>query len=320
LTLCLVVLVCLQAACKQFAAVTAEGTFQRTLEVTGPTRIDLSTGSGSVNVRPGNSSQILVTGRVTVTNWFGGDAQHRVKALVDDPPIQQSAGDIRISHISDPGLLHNVSISYDLVVPQETRLRSHTGSGDQAVEGLRGELEIEAGAGNLKISDIADAIRAETGSGNIHIDRATGSVRADIGSGSIDASDIAGVFEGRTGSGDIRLNQSSPASVRVATGSGAIELRGVRGPLEATAGSGSIAAEGNPTGGWNLTTGSGNVRLKLASAAAFDLDAHTNSGAISISQPVTPQDAPGARELRGKVHGGGVSVKVETDSGDIEIQ
>ena len=65
---------------------------------------------------------------------------------------------------------------------------------------------------------------------------------------------------------------------------------------------------------------SGGVRLKLASDAAFDLDAHTSSGSISVNQPVTVQGTIGRKELHGKVRGGGVPVEVETGSGNIEIQ
>jgi len=97
-------------------------------------------------------------------------------------------------------------------------------------------------------------------------------------------------------------------------------LRGVNGSLEASAGSGTITAEGNPTGSWTVHTGSGSVRLRLVSEAGFDLDAHTSSGTISVSQPVTVQGTMGRKELRGKVHGGGVPVQVETGSGNIEIQ
>jgi DUF4097 and DUF4098 domain-containing protein YvlB len=67
-------------------------------------------------------------------------------------------------------------------------------------------------------------------------------------------------------------------------------------------------------------SGSGTIRLKLASDAAFDLDAGTSSGSISVSQPVTVQGSTGRKEVRGKVHGGGVPVEVETGSGNIEIQ
>jgi DUF4097 and DUF4098 domain-containing protein YvlB len=99
-----------------------------------------------------------------------------------------------------------------------------------------------------------------------------------------------------------------------------MELRGVHGSLEAQAGSGTITAEGNPTGSWTVHSGSGTIRLTLASDAAFDLDAHTSSGSITVRQPVTVQGSIGRKELRGKVRGGGVAVEVETGSGNIEIQ
>jgi DUF4097 and DUF4098 domain-containing protein YvlB len=301
-------------------AASSEGSFQRTLQVTGPVNLDLNTGSGSVNVRTGSSSEVQVTGHIKTTNWLGGNADERVKRIEATPPIQQSGNDIRIGHVGDTELLHNISISYDLVVPAETELRSHTGSGSQSVEGLQKQIEIESGSGSLKISDIGDTVRAETGSGGIEIDRVKGSVRTKAGSGSIRATDIAGAFEGRTGSGHISLEQTASGSVHANTGSGGMELRGVHGSLDARAGSGTITAEGNPTGSWTVDSGSGNIHLKLASEASFDLDAHTSSGSISVSQPVTVQGTMGHKELRGKVHGGGVPVQVETGSGNIEIQ
>jgi len=301
-------------------ATATEGSFQRTLHVTGPVNLDLSTGSGNVSIRTGNSSQVEVTGHIRATNWFGGDASERVKQIENNPPIQQSGNDIRIGHISDSAMLHNISISYDLIVPAETQLRSHTGSGNQDIDGIQGRIEIESGSGSVKISNIGDTVRAETGSGEITIDRVKGNVRTKAGSGSIHATDVAGGFEGHTGSGHITLQQTASGSVRADTGSGGMELRGVHGSLEAEAGSGTITAEGDPTGAWNVHTGSGNVHLRLASEAAFDLDAHTSSGSISVNQPITVQGSMGRRELRGKVHGGGVPVAVETGSGNIEIQ
>jgi DUF4097 and DUF4098 domain-containing protein YvlB len=302
------------------AAASSEGSFQRTLQVSGPVNLDLTTGSGSVNVRTGSSSEVQITGRIKVTSLFGGNADDRVKRIAANPPIQQSGNDVRIGHIDDSELLHNVSISYDLVVPPDTQLRSHTGSGSQDVEGLQKQIEIEAGSGSLKVADIGNTVHAETGSGAIEIDRIRGDVRTKAGSGSIRATDIAGGFEGHTGSGRITLEQTGPGPVRADTGSGGLELRGVRGSLEAEAGSGTITVEGNPTGSWSVHSGSGNIRLKLTSDASFDLDAHTSSGSISVSQPVTVQGSMGRKELQGKVRGGGVSVEVQTGSGNIEIQ
>jgi len=301
------------------AAASAEGSFQRTLQVTGPVNLDLTTGSGTITVHSGSDNQVQITGHIRVTNWFGGDAEERVHRIEANPPIQQSGNDIRIGHIEDPDLRHNVSISYELVVPAATALHSHTGSGNQEIDGIHGIVEAEAGSGNLGISNIGDTVRADTGSGSVDINHVKGSVQAKAGSGSIRATDIGGGFEGHTGSGHIVLEQSAPGSVRVDTGSGGMELRGVRGSLEAKAGSGTVHAEGEPTGAWNVRSGSGSVELRVPSNASFDLDAHTGSGSVSIAHPLTVQGAIGRKEVRGKVGAGGVPVEIETGSGDIEI-
>ncbi len=302
------------------ALASAEGSFQRTLQVSGPVNLDVSTGSGNIQVRTGGSGQVEVIGRIRVTNWFGHDAEDRVQRIEANPPIQQSGNSIRIGHIDDPELRRNISISYELTVPAETELHSQSGSGNQTIDGIHGTAEVEAGSGNLKISDIGSKVRADTGSGEIEIDHVKGNVHTKAGSGDIHATDIAGGFEGHTGSGHISLEQTAPGSVNVDTGSGGVDLRGVHGTLEATAGSGDIQAEGEPTGGWTVHTGSGTVHLKLGSGAAFDLDARTSSGSISVAQPVTVQGSMGRKEIHGKVNGGGVPVHVETGSGSIEIQ
>ena len=302
------------------ASASAEGSFQRTLQVTGPVNLDITTGAGSIEVHPGSGNQVQVMGHIKATEWLDSSAEEKVKRLEQNPPIRQSGNDIRIGHIEDPDLRHNISIDYDVIVPVQTELRAHSGSGNQSVEGIHGPADVEAGSGGLKISGISDHVRAQTGSGNIELDHVQGSVRAQTGSGAIRASDIAGGFEGDTGSGRITLQQTAPGSVRAETGSGGLELHGLSGSLEAKAGSGTIRADGQPTGAWSVHTGSGSVELKLPSNAAFDLDAHTSSGSISVDHPVTVQGSLGHKEIRGKVRGGGVPVEVATGSGDIQIR
>jgi DUF4097 and DUF4098 domain-containing protein YvlB len=300
------------------AMAAAEGSFQRSLKVAGAADIDISTGSGSISVRTGGADTVEIVGRIRATSWFG-NAEERVRRLESNPPIYQSGNTIRIGHISEAELMRNVSISYELVVPPQTRLKSNSGSGDQTIDGIRGPLDVNAGSGSVKASNIGSTVRAETGSGTIDLEHVKGNVHAEAGSGSIRAIDIGGGFEGNTGSGHITLSQAAPGSVRVETGSGGMDLRGVRGSLEARAGSGGISAEGDPTGGWMLHSGSGSIHLRLPSDAAFDLDARTSSGSISLEHPVTVQGKLGRKEIRGKVRGGGVPVEVQTGSGNIEI-
>ena len=270
-------------------------------------------------MRSGGGNQVQINGRIKVTEWFGGGAEEKVKAIESNPPIQQSGNDIRIGRMQDPELRRNVSISYEIVVPANTKLNSHTGSGSQTIEGLQGMLEVGSGSGSLKVTNISNTVRANTGSGDIEIEHIKGAVRAKTGSGSITARDIGGGFEGDTGSGHITLEQTASGAVRADTGSGGLDLRGVRGSLDAKAGSGDIRAEGSPSGAWTVHTGSGGVELKFPSDASFDLDAHTSSGSISLNHPVTVQGTVGRKEVHGKVRGGGVPVEVETGSGSIQI-
>jgi DUF4097 and DUF4098 domain-containing protein YvlB len=312
------VAVCLAASLPAFAS--AEGSFQRDLKVTGPVDLEVSTGSGNISVRTGAPDVVKVTGRIRAGDWWGSNAQEKVRKLEANPPVEQNGNVIRIGRIQDSELRRNVSISYEVIVPADTHLHANTGSGDLGVDGIRGPAEVRTGSGSMKIAGLSDTLRAETGSGDVELERIKGSVRARTGSGSIRALDISGGFDGETGSGEIRLEQSAPGSVRVETGSGSVDIKGVRGSLEARTGSGDVRAEGDANGAWQVHTGSGSVELKLPSEASFDLDAHTSSGRINMSRPVTVQGSLTRHELRGRVGKGGPPVEVHTGSGDIEIR
>ncbi len=296
------------------------GEFDRTLQVNGHVDLQVETGAGSIQVHRGSSNQVRVIGHISANNWFGGgNAEEKIKKLEKGPPIQQSGNDIRVGHIDDPELKHDISISYEITVPENTQLRSSSGSGDQTVSDISGPLETNAGSGTVKISSIGGGARAKTGAGSIEADGVHGSLYAHTGSGSINASNIAGGFDGQTGSGNLMFEQSAPGSVHAETGSGGLELRNVKGSLQAQAGSGDVRVEGEATGEWMVRTGSGSVQLKLPENASFDLDAHTGSGSIDLSHPVEVQGSIGRKEVKGKVKGGGVPIEVQTGSGSIRI-
>ena len=301
------------------AFASAHGEFQRTLHVNGTVNLQVETGSGSISVQPGSSDSVQIVGHIQASEWFGGNADDRVKRIEGNPPILQSGNDIRIGHIDDPELRHNISISYDITVPAGTELHASSGSGNLDISGLAGPVEGGTGSGNIKIAGIGGGVRAHTGSGSIDVDGVKGMLYAHTGSGNIRAANIAGGFDGHTGSGHLVLEQSAPGSVRAETGSGGLELRNVRGSLEAQAGSGTIKADGEATGQWSLHTGSGSVELRFPQNASFDLTAHTGSGSIEVNLPLSMQGKLGRKDIQGKVGGGGVPVEVQTGSGDIRI-
>lgn len=299
----------------------AEGSFDRSLHVTGPVDLDVSTGSGHIHVRAGSSGTVEVHAVIKANDhWGGRSAEERVREIEANPPVEQDGNTVRVGHIHDSSLAHNLSISYDLVVPQETRLHADTGSGDQSIDGIEGPLRVSTGSGRVSASHIGSEVHASSGSGNIEVDSVAGSLAANTGSGSIRATGISGDFSGETGSGDVRLEQSSVTRAKASTGSGSIELQGVRGPLHADTGSGHIVAQGEVGGDWHLGSGSGGVTVDVPDGSAFDLHAHTDSGKISTKLPITIQGAVSRNDYQGKAGAGGYLLEVKTGSGDIRIE
>jgi DUF4097 and DUF4098 domain-containing protein YvlB len=301
------------------AAVT--GHFERTLKVTGPVDLDITSGSGNITVHSGGNDTVQVSAKIHANNsWlFGGSAEDRIHRIEQNPPIEQQGNSIHIGRFDDRELQRNISIDYDVTVPAQTRLNSHTGSGDQSISGIQQPLTAKTGSGNITLNNIGADARVSSGSGDIKINSVKGGLNAEAGSGNIRAQGVAGAMSAHTGSGDVELEQVSAGDVRVSTGSGNVKLRGVKGGLNADTGSGEIHAEGEPTHDWRLGAGSGNITLRVPSQASFNIDARTSSGTLKVNHPVTMQGTLSKNHVVGKVGNGGVLLDIHTGSGDIYV-
>src|ERR1700728_2937854 len=236
------ILVAAVAALVPAAALAADGTFDKTLHVSGQVMLSVSTGSGYVHVNPGSDTEVHIVGHVHANGWgFRASADDRVKQAVNNPPIDQSGNIITIGRHQD--WMRNISIDYDVTAPKGTELEANSGSGD------------------LRLQDLGGPLKANTGSG------------------SIEAGGFSGRVQLETGSGDIRAGLQASNDVKATTGSGSIHLQGVAGSLFAETGSGDIEIGGNPSSNWKLETGSGSVTLNVGSAR-FTLDASTGSRSV----------------------------------------
>lgn len=301
-------------------AAAEEGSFDRTLSVDGDVQLELDTGSGSISVHPGSPGVVKVHGEIRArTAWFGGGSSDRVRRISNDPPIEQLGNVIRIGADRDD-LYRNVSISYEIEVPEETSLVTHTGSGSISVGSLRGPVDASSGSGSVHVGAIGGEVMVKTGSGSIHVDGVRGMLEASSGSGSISADDVEGTITARTGSGSIELEQTGMGDVDVESGSGEIRLRGIHGGLDAEAHSGSVFVEGIVARDWKISSSSGGVTLVLPEDAAFEIDARTSSGHIDLNHPVTVEGRMSQKTIRGTVRGGGPRVEIDTSSGSIEIR
>jgi hypothetical protein len=303
-----------------------EGSFQRTLAVSGQPDIEVVTGSGRIEVRPGPAGRVEVDARIQAHEGWRWQRrstlspEERVRRIEANPPIEQSGNVVRIGHIVEEELREGVSISYTLTVPSASSLKSKTGSGSQHIEGVDGAVEASSGSGSLTFRDAGKELRASTGSGSITADRIGGGFHATSGSGSIRATGVTGAITAKTGSGGIDVAQTGKGDVQVSSGSGSVRLRGVRGALRASTASGGLTIEGELSADWRLSASSGTVSIDLPRGQGFELDASTGSGRIDVDFPVTVRGTINRRSLRGSTPGGGPLLHVRTSSGGISIQ
>jgi len=279
------------------------GTFDRSFQVSGPVDLEVLTRSGDITVRAGSSGSVSIHAKIHSGNsWFSGDQKPEVQELQNNPPIRQNGNNIRIDYVN----LRNISVDYEITVPEDTTVRAHTGSGDQTVEGVRGNADLESGSGDLRLARLTGDLHFQTGSGNVR------------------GHQISGPARGKAGSGDIEIEEVGSGDVDIRTGSGNITVHGVNGGFRAEAGSGDIRGDGTPKNMWSLRTGSGNVTLRVPSDLAFDVDVSTSSGSVTMGHPVTTTIQGRVQESRksivGKVRGGGPTISVHTGSGDIHVQ
>jgi DUF4097 and DUF4098 domain-containing protein YvlB len=285
------------------AASTPQGHFEKTLQVTGPVELEVQTHSGDIIVRNGPAGTVSIRGKIFVgDHWLLGGRHADVSEIEQNPPVRQDGNSIHIDYVN----AHDISVDYEITVPSDTTIRTHSGSGDQTIEGTNGNVDLQSGSGDVRLSHLAGEIRLQMGSGDVR------------------AREISGPVRGGAGSGDIELEETGTGDVDLHTGSGNITARGVQGGLRADAGSGDITADGSMTGAWEIRTGSGNVHVRLPASAAFDANISTSSGTLSVDAPITMTVQGRINEMHksinGKVRGGGPLLTVRTGSGDIHIE
>jgi DUF4097 and DUF4098 domain-containing protein YvlB len=106
--------------------------------------------------------------------------QEDVQELEKNPPLRQNGNSIRVDYVN----LRNVSVDYEITVPENTTVRTHSGSGNQTVEGIKGNVDLEAGSGDMQLSRLTGDLRFQTGSGNVR-GRQPGPARIKAGSGDV---------------------------------------------------------------------------------------------------------------------------------------
>ncbi len=143
-----------------------------------------------------------------------------------------------------------------------------------------------------------------THDGSINLDGVRGALKVRSGDGHIEATRVDGTLDANTSDGSIRLRGRLDA-LTLHTGDGSIEAELMAGSRIASA--------------WDISTGDGHVTVRLPEGFAADLDAHTGDGGIEVSFPVTTSGTVSGHDLRGRMNGGGRTLKIRSGDGSIHV-
>ncbi len=330
--------ICVSIFSSVFALASQPATVERTLTVSGPVTLDVRSNPGGVYISRGSSSSVLV--RAIIKPLYGrldfDIAEANIRALEQNPPIEQTGNEVRLGFVKDPSLLRAVTIRFEVQTPRATQVRAQTESGGISIDGITGPVETVTSSGrtqirnlegNLKITshsgevvvrDAGGDVTVDNQSGALQLSRIGGSVITETTSGRTEIADVAGDLRSTTHSASIRI-ENVTGSVVARNRSGSIDTLELGGPVHAETTSGAIRISQVKPAAIRAVTGSGAIKVELASGAGYLLDAHSNSGKVSgrVTKALSLTDK--AHSLKGQLGAGGPLVDLDTDSSRIQI-
>lgn len=186
------------------------------------------------------------------------------------------------------------------------QLRLKTGYGQIALRAAAGEAELAASKGDVEVDGFEGDLKAKTGYGRVGLARVSGQTQLKSGNGAIDVIDSDGTLRASSGNGDVVLT-SVGGDADVKTGRGAVTISAARGlSARATTGMGAIVVDGGSVkdlhlntnmgavrlsaelapGRYQLATGMGAIDLQLASGVAARVDAQSGYGQVQSDFPL----------------------------------
>jgi DUF4097 and DUF4098 domain-containing protein YvlB len=296
----------------------AIGSFDRTLTVTAPIRLELANVSGNVSITGSADNKVHVHAEVRSSGMGFDNSQKRLDEMVNNPPIEQKGDTVRIG--KDMRRIHNLAISYLIEVPHDTEVNSNVISGSQTILNVRGPVKADSVSGSIRADDIDRQTQLTTLSGSIEAQNIGDDLRASSNSGSVNVSKVKGDIRISALSGTTHV--SGPGGrVDADTASGTVEVQGATRDVKAHAASGRVDVQGNPSESsyWDLKTVSGVVELGVPPSANFHLTAEAASGQIKTDVPIVIEEQ-GKHSLRARMGNGGGRVEVHTVSGEIRVR
>lgn len=242
----------------RFAAQTSTETFS-TGEPVSAVTVGLDSGDVQVSTAPAGSPVEVRVQRRSIGR------QARYSRSVSDGTLEVKG------YCTGGWLLGTCSVDLRIVLPADAALSVRTGSGDQTISGVSGQVDLSADSGNIDLTGLGGALEARTGSGDV---------------------DARGILSSgvtlESGSGNVEGQFENPARVSVGSGSGDVRIRFAQAPVEVDArtDSGNVRVEVPDDGTAYLVvggSGSGDRQILVPTDDAGPrIEARTGSGDVRV--------------------------------------
>lgn len=296
----------------------ADNTFERTYSVSGPVRLELSNGSGSVDIKGSADGKVHIFGKVTGGWTLFGSSEKNVQDVVANPPIEQHDSVIRIG--KNVSWIKNASIDYNIEVPHETEIDAGVASGGITVDNVVGPVKASSASGYVHVYRVERDTQLSAASGSIDVSSIGGFLRVSSASGDVTVADVKGAVNVNAASGSIRVSKPGDR-VEASSASGSVDVEGATNDVKVHAISGGITVAGDPSANrfWELKTVSGLVDIRVPTSASFLFTAETTSGDIRTNIPVILEEQ-GKHSLRAHVGSSSGRIEIHTVSGGINVR
>jgi Putative adhesin len=234
----------------------------------------------------GNLTLETITGDITIEGWDEPRAEVKITSSGNSEVIDKSDGS-NLKLTTDPR--GGGDVKYEIKLPRNA-----------------GRVEIRATSSDIALSDFTGNVQINNDNGSVTMSDMNGDIKVNMTNGDVSFSDVQGVLG-------------------VNTASGSIDLQDVNGKITANSASGDISVSfaGGNLEPLFLNTVSGDIEVTFDSDVNADLTVKTLTGDIEVAEDFgidVRSTPPVGKEARGRIGGGGQSIRINTTAGDVRIQ
>lgn len=266
--------------------------------------LDVRTSGGSISVAGNNSNKVIVEMYVRQNGKIVDPQDADIRERLEEYRIDISKSSNTVSVIAEKKGTNwgfgknNLSISFNVSVPEAMSCDLNTSGGSISIERLNGEQSLNTSGGSIKIHEINGNTKARTSGGSINVAGYQGKLDASTSGGSIKMSNSRGDLNVNTSGGSINLDDVA-GNVNANTSGGGIKAK-------------ILVLESNLT----LTTSGGSINAVVPKGLGMDLDLKGNN----VNTKLTNFTGEAKKnKIVGSINGGGAKVVMATSGGSVNL-